>query len=245
MRRMTARPANAHQARLLRLLRDGGPNSRAQLGDQVELSRSKLGDRPRTPLPRRRHRGHLDRRGRDQRGVGGPGAPQPPHGRARGPGRRLRASAVARRQTPGLRARGGLRRRGHRGPRPRPLPRGRAGRAADHARLGRVPGPRGAQPGAGLPGHGRQRREPHGDGGAARGRGPVRGRLPLRQDRHGHRLRHRRRRRGLPRYDRQRRGHRAHPGGPGRPGLRLWQQGLPGSPLQRRGPRPGRGGRRP
>ncbi|MEU6241492.1 ROK family transcriptional regulator [Streptomyces sp. NPDC047024] len=39
---MTARPANAHQARLLRLLRDHGPNSRAQLGDQVELSRSKL-----------------------------------------------------------------------------------------------------------------------------------------------------------------------------------------------------------
>ncbi|CAL9370344.1 Glucokinase [Streptomyces sp. enrichment culture] len=42
MRRMTARPANAHQARLLRLLRDGGPSSRAQLGDQVDLSRSKL-----------------------------------------------------------------------------------------------------------------------------------------------------------------------------------------------------------
>ncbi|NED07784.1 Lrp/AsnC family transcriptional regulator, partial [Streptomyces sp. SID6648] len=39
---MTARPANAHQARLLQLLRDGGPNSRAQLGDQVDLSRSKL-----------------------------------------------------------------------------------------------------------------------------------------------------------------------------------------------------------
>ncbi|MEV5594512.1 ROK family transcriptional regulator [Streptomyces sp. NPDC052496] len=39
---MTARPANAHQARLLRLLRDHGPNSRAQLGDQVDLSRSKL-----------------------------------------------------------------------------------------------------------------------------------------------------------------------------------------------------------
>ncbi|MEV5986889.1 ROK family transcriptional regulator [Streptomyces sp. NPDC052051] len=39
---MTARPANAHQARLLRLLRDNGPNSRAQLGDQVDLSRSKL-----------------------------------------------------------------------------------------------------------------------------------------------------------------------------------------------------------
>ncbi|GAA3860561.1 ROK family transcriptional regulator [Streptomyces sedi] len=39
---MTARPANAHQARLLRLLRDAGPSSRAQLGDQIELSRSKL-----------------------------------------------------------------------------------------------------------------------------------------------------------------------------------------------------------
>ncbi|MFK4264424.1 ROK family transcriptional regulator [Streptomyces milbemycinicus] len=39
---MTARPASAHQARLLKLLRDGGPNSRAQLGDQVDLSRSKL-----------------------------------------------------------------------------------------------------------------------------------------------------------------------------------------------------------
>ncbi|MGW3950373.1 ROK family protein [Streptomyces sp. NPDC004752] len=39
---MTARPANAHQARLLKLLRDLGPNSRAQLGDQIDLSRSKL-----------------------------------------------------------------------------------------------------------------------------------------------------------------------------------------------------------
>ncbi|WP_431981755.1 ROK family protein [Streptomyces qinglanensis] len=39
---MTARPANAHQARLLRLLRDGGPRSRAELGDRVDLSRSKL-----------------------------------------------------------------------------------------------------------------------------------------------------------------------------------------------------------
>ncbi|WP_262698154.1 MULTISPECIES: ROK family protein [Streptomyces] len=39
---MTERPANAHQAQLLRLLRDGGPNSRARLGDQADLSRSKL-----------------------------------------------------------------------------------------------------------------------------------------------------------------------------------------------------------
>ncbi|MFD3724185.1 ROK family protein [Streptomyces sp. NPDC058671] len=39
---MTARPANAHQARLLRLLRDEGRSSRAQLGDRMELSRSRL-----------------------------------------------------------------------------------------------------------------------------------------------------------------------------------------------------------
>ncbi|MEV7685026.1 ROK family protein [Streptomyces bungoensis] len=39
---MTARPANVHQARLLRLLRDLGPQSRVALGDRVELSRSKL-----------------------------------------------------------------------------------------------------------------------------------------------------------------------------------------------------------
>ncbi|MFJ8198258.1 ROK family protein [Streptomyces sp. NPDC096152] len=39
---MTARPANVHQARLLRLLRDLGPQSRVALGDRVDLSRSKL-----------------------------------------------------------------------------------------------------------------------------------------------------------------------------------------------------------
>ncbi|MFI2411999.1 ROK family protein [Streptomyces sp. NPDC018947] len=42
MRSTTARPANVHQARLLRLLRDLGPQSRVALGGQVELSRSKL-----------------------------------------------------------------------------------------------------------------------------------------------------------------------------------------------------------
>jgi glucokinase-like ROK family protein len=36
------RPDNAEQARLLRLLRDEGPRSRAELGDAVELSRSRL-----------------------------------------------------------------------------------------------------------------------------------------------------------------------------------------------------------
>jgi glucokinase-like ROK family protein len=36
------RPENLQQGRLLRLLRDGGPRSRAELGDAVELSRSRL-----------------------------------------------------------------------------------------------------------------------------------------------------------------------------------------------------------
>ncbi len=41
MKRMPVRPENVHQATLLRLLRDGG-RSRAELGDVVDLSRSKL-----------------------------------------------------------------------------------------------------------------------------------------------------------------------------------------------------------
>jgi glucokinase-like ROK family protein len=36
------RPENRHQARLLRLLRDGGPRSRAELGEAVDLSKSKV-----------------------------------------------------------------------------------------------------------------------------------------------------------------------------------------------------------
>ena len=42
MRRVSARPQNAHQTTLLRLLRDNGPVSRAELGEAVHLSRSKL-----------------------------------------------------------------------------------------------------------------------------------------------------------------------------------------------------------
>ena len=42
MRRVSTRPENAHQARLLTLLRDLGPVSRAELGEAVQLSRSKL-----------------------------------------------------------------------------------------------------------------------------------------------------------------------------------------------------------
>jgi len=40
--RAVTRPENAHQARLLRLLRDTGPRSRAELGEAVLLSRSKV-----------------------------------------------------------------------------------------------------------------------------------------------------------------------------------------------------------
>lgn len=42
MTTMTARPENIHQARILRLLRDEGPRSRAELAELVRLSRSKL-----------------------------------------------------------------------------------------------------------------------------------------------------------------------------------------------------------
>ncbi|MBO0846238.1 MAG: ROK family transcriptional regulator [Nocardioides sp.] len=42
MRTMTTRPENRHQVRLLRLLRDEGPISRAELAEAVALSRSKL-----------------------------------------------------------------------------------------------------------------------------------------------------------------------------------------------------------
>ena len=42
MSRVAGRPENAHQARLLKLLRDGGRRSRAELGEAVELSKSKV-----------------------------------------------------------------------------------------------------------------------------------------------------------------------------------------------------------
>ncbi|MCF2531053.1 ROK family transcriptional regulator [Yinghuangia soli] len=40
--RAATRPENGHQSRLLGLLRDGGPRSRAELGDLVHMSRSKV-----------------------------------------------------------------------------------------------------------------------------------------------------------------------------------------------------------
>jgi glucokinase-like ROK family protein len=42
VKRVGMRPENGHQARLLRLLRDNGPQSRAELGEAVELSKSKV-----------------------------------------------------------------------------------------------------------------------------------------------------------------------------------------------------------
>ncbi len=200
---------------------------------------------PGPQVPRCRHRRDLGRRRRHHPGTGDPRPSQPADGRARGAGRGLRASPGPGWEVEGRRTRRGLRRRRHRRPRTGPLPRGRTGRPADHARLGRLPRPGGAQSGTRLPGHGRQRREPHGDGRAARGSRPYHGRLPLRQDRHRDRLRHRRGRPGAPGHHRKRRRHRPHPGGARRPALRLRQPGLSGSPLQRCGPGPGRdaGGR--
>lgn len=43
MKRVSARPENGHQARLLRLLRDEGPRARAELGERVGLSKTKIG----------------------------------------------------------------------------------------------------------------------------------------------------------------------------------------------------------
>lgn len=42
MRQMSLRPENTQQARVLRLLRGNGPHSRAELGEAISLSRSKL-----------------------------------------------------------------------------------------------------------------------------------------------------------------------------------------------------------
>ena len=42
MKRVAARPENVHQARMLSLLRDNGPMSRAELGDATVLSRTKI-----------------------------------------------------------------------------------------------------------------------------------------------------------------------------------------------------------
>jgi len=42
VKRVGMRPENGHQALLLRLLRDNGPQSRAELGELVELSKSKV-----------------------------------------------------------------------------------------------------------------------------------------------------------------------------------------------------------
>ena len=68
--------------------------------------------------------------------------------------------------------------------------------------------------------------------------------LPLRQDRHRDRLRHRRRRRALPGRRRVRRRHRAHPRRGVRPHLRLWQHRLSGGVLGWRGAGPRRDGGR-
>ena len=155
------------------------------------------------------------------------------------PGQRAAAQGPGRRRVRA--ARRGRRRRTRAGQ----LPRRRAGLAADHAGLGPLPGARAAHPGARLPGGGRQRRQHHGDRRAARRRRPLGRRLPLRQDRHRHRLRHLPHRRGLPGHRRLRRRHRPHPGRRARSDVLLRQRRLPGGAVQRRRAGPGGDRRRP
>ena len=223
------RPDNAQQARLLRLLRDDGPRSRAELGDAVELSRSRLAveldrlvelglvETAGLAASRGGRRSSIVRIARNTRFLGidigatsidvavtdGELRVLVARGRAgrrpAGPRGRHRPRAGDGRQAARRRHRGRPRRRRGRRARAGQLPRRRPGLAADHAGLGPLPGPGRARPRARLPGAGRQRRQHHGAGRAARRGRPLGRRLPLRQDRHRHRLRHRRRRRGLPR----------------------------------------------
>ncbi len=130
----------------------------------------------------------------------------------------------------------------HRRARAGQLPRRRAGLAADHAGLGPLPGARAAHPRARLPGGGRQRRQHHGDRRAARRGRPLGRRLPLREDRHRHRLRHLPGRRGLPGHRRVRRRHRPHPGRLARSDVLVRQRRLPGGAVQRRRAGQGRHG---
>ena len=112
-----------------------------------------------------------------------------------------------------------------------------AGQPADHARLGRLLDPRLVRRSLRrTAGARRQRREHHGPRRAldplARHRAPA-----ARQGRHGHRLRHRRRRTDPPRRARRGRRHRPHPRHRRGRRLHMRQRRLPGG----RGRRPGAG----
>ena len=168
-----------------------GPGGRAgglAWGPSLDPDRPRPGD----PVRGHLHRGHRHVRGGDRRPARGAGHAHPalrhPAGSGGGPGRRARPGAQGAGRGGGRPADGG------RGGRARPgrLPPRGVGVAADHAGLGRLPGPRRPVAGAGLPGRARQRRQRAGRGRAARRRRPQRAGLPLRQDRHRHRLRHRR-----------------------------------------------------
>ena len=238
------------QSRLLALLRDEGPMSRVALGERLELPRAKLtgeltrlvdtglveiggpaasrggrrstlvhladdlrfvaADVGATSVNVADHRRPLRGAGQPERGLRGPARPGPGARPGRGP----------REPGAGQGARPAHRRR-HRPARPGQLPRRHAGGAADHARLGPLPGARRARRQVGLPGHRGQRRERDGARRAARRRRPVARRPHLRQGRHRHRLRHRARRPGVPRGGGHRGRHRAHPARRLRPGVRV------------------------
>ena len=110
-----------------------------------------------------------------------------------------------------------------------------AGQPADHARLGRLRHPRlvrGPLRRAGARG---QRREHHGPGGALGSLAPYLP-PPVREGRHGHRLRDRRRRSHPPGCARSGRGHRPHPSHRRGRDLRMRQHRLPGGGRRRSRP---------
>ena len=192
--------------------------------------------RPRLRRPHRRHRddrrrGHARRHAArvTPRGLGRGG---PPRGDPRGARRPLRPAGP---QDPHRAV--GVR---HRDRRSGGLQHRAAGRAADHARLGRLQRPVLAPRALRRAGVGRQRREPHGPGRVAQGHAAGRPRPALRARRRrasGAGLVSRGTR--LPGRHRRGRGHRPHPGDR-RPRRRLpvRPDGLPGRRDRRVGPGP-------
>ena len=118
---------------------------------------------PGAPVRRRRPRRDLDRRRDHRRRAASPSRERGADRHPPGSGRGARAGCTS--FSPSLRPTAhytGSPAPGVGVPGPVSFRDGRAGVAADHARLGPLPGPRAARPRARLPGRGRQRREHHG-----------------------------------------------------------------------------------
>ncbi len=121
----------------------------------------------------------------------------------------------------------------YRGAGPGQLPRRGAGIATDHARLGPLPGARTAYPGARLPSRRGQRREHHGDRRATRRGRSLGGRFPVRQDWHRRRLRDLPDRWSLPGHRRLCWRHRSHSGRVAGTDVLLRQRRMSGGAVQR------------